>query len=210
MLDVRKKLAAKGINFDGDSDATTCSPDNSIDPDLERAWRGAVAVSHLFNNDLRNCTLDCLSFIDITTSIFYRLLRFSALSESPPESAVHAAYHIGILVFAMTMLAQRGRRQIIKCDLIFQRLRAVLESGQDACDDELVFWVTVMGGIWVADDGDSEWFDSRIRALAERLDLNSWEAARRSLCRFPWIDGLHDEPGRELWDRKTQGIRRHH
>jgi hypothetical protein len=205
MLDVRKELAAKGVNFDGSWAAVTCSPGKSIDPDLEAALRGAMAVSTLFNYHLGDLTLDCLAFIDMVISIVYRLLRFGILNEPAPESAVHATYHIGLIVFTMTMIATRGRSAIIKCGLILQRLRAVLESGLDECDDELVLWVTAMGAIWVADNDDGHWFASRVRTTAQRLGLENWQTARTSLCKFPWIYGLHDEPGREIWNRITQG-----
>lgn len=205
MLDVQMQLATQQIHFDGNSAATTCLPETSLDPDLEGALRGAMAAATLFNNDLRDCTLDCLAFIDIVVSVFYRLLRFSTLNGPLPTSAVHAAYHIGLIVFTMTMLAQRGRRQIIKCGLISQRLRAVLKSDPDKCDNELVFWVAVMGGIWVADNSDGGWFGLRVQTCAQKLGIDSWQRARSSLCKFPWIDGLHDEPGRELWNQLHPG-----
>lgn len=204
LQDVRKKVATKGIHFDLNSATTTCSPYNSLDPDIEAALQGAMGVSTLFNNDLHNRALDCLTFIDIVISVFYRLLRFSILNEPPPESAVHATYHIGLIVFTMTMLARRDRSQTIKCGLIFQRLRAVLENGSDKCDNKLVFWVTFMGGIWVANDDEGEWFATRVRALAQQRGFDNWQTARSSLREFPWINGLHDEPGRELWDRIAQ------
>jgi hypothetical protein len=205
MPDVRNKLLTKGINFDVNSVATTCSPDSSLGPDLEAALRGAMAVSVLFNNDLHDCTLDGLSFVDIVISLLYRLLRFSSLNEPAPEPAVHATYHIGLIIFVMMMVANTGRSQLIKCDLIVQRLRAVLHGGLDECDNELVFWVTFMGGIWIADDVDGDWFASSLRIQAQGLGLDNWQTVRRSLCKFPWIHGLHDDPGREFWYQITQG-----
>lgn len=205
MLDVQTQLATQQIHFDANSAATTCSPQTSLDPDLEGALRGAMAAATLFNNDLRNSTLDCLAFIDIVVSLFYRLLRFSTLNGPVPASAVHGAYHIGLIVFTMTILAQRGRRQIIKCGLIAQRLRAVLESDLGECDDELVFWVTIVGAIWVADNSDGAWFALRVQICAQNLGIDSWERARSSLCKFPWINSLHDEPGSALWDRVHPG-----
>ncbi|OIW27630.1 hypothetical protein CONLIGDRAFT_716076 [Coniochaeta ligniaria NRRL 30616] len=205
MPDVRNKLLTKGINFDVNSAATTCSPHSSLGPDLEAALRGAMAVSVLFNNDLHDWAVDGLSFVDIVISLLYRLLRFSSLNEPAPEPAVHATYHIGLIIFVMMMVANSARSQLMKCGLILRRLRAVLNGGLDKCDNELVFWVTFMGGTWIADDVDGDWFASSLRTQAQELGLDSWQAVRRSLCKFPWIHGLHDEPGREFWDQITQG-----
>ncbi|CAK7211574.1 hypothetical protein SCUCBS95973_001161 [Sporothrix curviconia] len=80
-------------------------------------------------------------------------------------------------------------------------------------DDETCFWVMMMGGAWTLGNkktrpglqtmGDSlGWQQSvrRVRQVADRLGLASWEDACAVLSRYPWLTALHDRPGRELWE----------
>jgi hypothetical protein len=41
--------------------------------------------------------------------------------------------------------------------------------------------------------------------LTAQLNINSWSGVRVSICKFPWINVLHEHTGRAVWDLVYQG-----
>ncbi|KAK2616451.1 hypothetical protein QQS21_000693 [Conoideocrella luteorostrata] len=201
MSAVRNALATKGLILDGMAAAESAPRSSELDPYLREALQDMMAVCLLFNNGLRNRTLDYLLFLEIIVSLFYRLIWFHPLKNTNKETSVDNVYHVGMLAFMSTMLVQRGPRRIIKCQMISKTVEEAVQRRLPSVDDELAFWLMYMGAIWSDKGPDGEWIGVKIRNTATRLGVESWGKARDCLRRFPWIDALHDEPGLEVWNR---------
>lgn len=199
MNHVRNSLWAQGLPLDRNLDVLS-TRSNHLDPYLRDILFDIMSISSLFSN-LDDKTVNYMTFLEILTSLCYRLLRFRSLGDASTRCDVQAGYHIGLTIFMMTLFLQNDRRRMIKYCLIPVCLRNVLQSEVAEQEDEDALWLMIIGGIWISGEPESDWLAPRIRSMAQRLGLDSWDKARDCLCKYPWIGSQHDQPGRELWNR---------
>jgi hypothetical protein len=204
MSEVRNTLAATGFSLDRVS-AASAIRHTGLNPNLHEVLLDVISLTSLFNNIPADRTLDIDTFHEILVSILSRLIRFRPLQSSKQESNIEAAYHIGLTVFMMTSFLQYDRRRILEYELVSLCLKDVLDSGLDEHDGDLVIWLIFIGGIWTSGDSDGRWLVSRVRRLVRRLGINSWAEVHSSVREFPWINALHDRPGRAVWNLVYQG-----
>ncbi|KAJ2896767.1 hypothetical protein MKZ38_005255 [Zalerion maritima] len=201
MSKVRDVATAKGLKFDRPSSLSFGDRHGSVDPHLEDVFLDVLAASRMLNGSLPGRTLDILTFLHLQISIFYRLLRYCPLAAENQRSDVDSTCHIGLIVFMMTVLLQHEGRSILDYRLVKRHLRGVLSSQLgDTRDTGMGLWAMCMGGIWMAGTVDLDWLFSRIWLSGERLSIQTWDDARRLLVNFPWINIVHDQPGRQLWE----------
>lgn len=196
---VRNSLWAQDLPLDRNLDMSSTRY-NHLDPHLREILWDVMSISSLFNS-LGDKTVDYMIFLEILISLCYRLLRFRSLGDASTRCDVQAGYHIGLTIFTMTLFLQNDRRRMINYSLIPVCLGSVLRSEVAEQKDEDALWLMIIGGIWISDEPESDWFAPRIRSVAQRLGLDSWDKARNCLCKYPWIGSQHDQPGRELWNR---------
>ena len=200
MSECRIILAANGLSLDR-APATSSIQYKQLDPYLYEILLDIMSLCSLFNENLLNRTIDLMTFQEILVSLCYRLLRFRSLNGSRQVSGIQAAYHIGLTVFTMTIFLQHDHRRIIHYGLIPLRLEDVLSNGMDEYENDFLFWLLIVGGIWVSSDESGDWLLPRIRIVAQRGGYDTWDEARNSICKFPWLNALHDQPGHKLWDQ---------
>lgn len=203
MSEVRSTLAAKGLSFY----AVTTSGKHQQDgtsPYLQDIIYDVMSITALFNNLPAGQTLDISTFLEMVISICCRLIRFRPLQSPKPESKREAAYHIGLIVFMTTLFLQWDERRIQEYDLISRRLREVLDDELDAHDSDLLLWLLFIASLWVSATNRDRLI-LRINMLSVRLGIDKWSRARDFICRFPWINTLHDQTGRAIWDLVHQG-----
>lgn len=199
MHHVRSSLWAQGLRLDRNLDVSSTRY-NHLDPCLRGTLLDIMSISSLFNS-LGDKTVDYMTFLEILISLCYRLLLFRSLSDASTRCDVQAGYHIGLTIFTMTLFLQSDRRRMINYSLIPVCLRSVLRSEVAEQEDEDSLWLMIIGGIWISDEPDSDWLALRIRSMAQRLGLDSWDKARDRVSKYPWIGSQHDQPGHELWNR---------
>jgi hypothetical protein len=198
MHHVQNSLWAQGLHLDrNSSDSSTRF--NQLHPYLRDILLDAMSISSLFNN-LGNKKVEYMIFLEVLISLCYRLLSFCSLGDASTRCDLQATHHIGLIIFTMTMFLQHDRRRIINYNLIPLCLKNVLQAEVLEEEDELALWLMIIGGIWIS-DADGDWLAPRIRATAQRLGFDSWDKARGSVCKYPWINSLHDQLGRGLWNR---------
>lgn len=201
MYKVDDILVAKGLHLDRTTYAYS-AVHGRLDPSLHDILRDIMGLSTLFNCHLDKRPLDLIGYQEALQSICYRLLQFSSLRGSRLKPGLQAAHHIGMTIFMMTIFLQYDRRRIIKYELVWSCVRDVLDSGcLDEHEDELAFWLLMLGGIWVSCDGNDDWLVSNLQQMGQKLGMETWAEVRNMLAKFPWIDVIHNEPGRKLWNR---------
>lgn len=99
------------------------------------------------------------------------------------------------------MFLQYDRRRILNYSLIPVCLKEAVQDELHEHEDYFSLWLMIIGGIWISDETENAWLASRLRLMAKRLGLDSWEMVRDSVRQYPWINGLHDQPGHDLWTR---------
>ena len=115
-------------------------------------------------------------------------------------SPVSSAYHIGLVLFVMSMFLQFDHRRILDYECALSRWKSLVMSEDYNEESEIRLWLLLIGGMWMTCPRDESWFTTRIRQTVHRLDARTWDEFKEIAGRFPWIDALHDEPTRALWD----------
>ena len=197
MPHVRTVLASWGIKFDRAA-AEARVRHQVLDAYLHDTIIDVVCVCTLFNYEIGSRQLDLLTFQEMEYSLCYRLLNFRALNDAS-KTPVQAAYHIGLLMLMMTMFLRFDRRRVLDYRRTTLELSNTLDNWPDDGDNELLLWLTIVGGIWISGDLDNEWLHPKIRQVSQNLGLASWDAVLGVIKKFPWLHALHDVPGRELW-----------
>ncbi|KAH7142113.1 hypothetical protein EDB81DRAFT_691592 [Dactylonectria macrodidyma] len=203
MPQVQVLLSSKGLSLDRASAASSVQH-GGLEPYLHEILLDVISTSSLFNNKLHMHSVGLVAFQEMLVSICYRLLRLHPLDEPRQASDIQTVYHIGLTIFMMTLFLQYNRHQIMDHKLVSFCFKDVLVRGSFEHESELMLWFMFIGGIWVSGDVDTYWVVPRIRATLQQLGIKTWDEAQSSLRKFPWINVLHDQPGRELWDRTDQ------
>ncbi|KAL9112692.1 MAG: hypothetical protein Q9227_002995 [Pyrenula ochraceoflavens] len=204
VAEIQTLLASEGCILKQRS-ASLAVQDDRMDQYLLETLSGVGIFCSLLNGNLQNRTLDLVTFQDMVMSLCYRLLKFRSLNESRQRIDQDSPYHIGLIILMMTIFLKYGNRQIVQYKLIPLCLRDVLKSQLNKCQDAVLLWLMMLGGIWMFGDTDNEWFTSKMRRTIRRLAINSWDEAQRLIAGLPWINVLHDGPSRELWNRVHDG-----
>lgn len=63
-------------------------------------------------------------------------------------------------------------------------------------------WLAFIGGAAVTGTKDRAWFVARLAKGKANMELHiqSWEDAKRELMRFYWVENIHGEFCRVLWE----------
>jgi hypothetical protein len=122
--------------------------------------------------------------------------------------------HTVLVAFMTTTLHEYGQRHS-RYHLLAQILRDELQQccrsrcsdvGLDVCDEDdgLMLWALFVAGMSVLEPKkDDEWLLPGVRERCTRLRLTSWVHVREFLLSFMWIDCLHGNAGRALYDAAT-------
>lgn len=108
---------------------------------------------------------------------------------------VSEALRLGMLAFLSTLSrspAQKSHLPIFASQL--EECYLAMEQEQDS-HIPLLIWLMLMGCISTINT--SSWISSIWRSSVQR-NL-SWEAVRKMVCEFPWIQMIHDEPGERCY-----------
>lgn len=199
MVKVRETLALTKLDIDDDA-AASCPQHNLLEPCLHDILRDMMGVALLFNNGAK---IDLETLQELILSLGYRLIQFCPSKERRLWQ-LQASYHIGLTIFTMTVFLHAGRRQILDYERVDRRLKEILDTDLENHSPELALWLSMLGGIWASDGYDGHWLPPRIRLMATRLDIRSWDEVYDVIGHFPWVHALHDVPGHALWDQAHQ------
>ncbi|RYC66196.1 hypothetical protein CHU98_g47 [Xylaria longipes] len=77
---------------------------------------------------------------------------------------------------------------------------------QTICENDrprqmVVFWALLMGKISSLTVGDETWLVTKLKALANDLELRTWSEVSNALRTFPWVKATHEAQGEKFWNR---------
>lgn len=194
---VKRSLAYKGFTLQQNSAADS----NRLDPILQQAFSAAMGLCRLLNKHQDEKPLDLLEFQEVLVSICYRLLQFRTTCESKLKQDTQSTYHIGSCLFMMSVYFNNTQFRIARRGLVMALVKEAIESKLSEHGDEAKFWLLILGGISVSLPDGREWFVEKLREQASLLGIMTWEQVKGYLARFPWMNAIHDEPSRKLWDQ---------
>jgi hypothetical protein len=154
--------------------------------------------------------MDLLTIDRIVTSIQYHLLLFQSAGYKSSENAVlQEDCCIGALVYLKTvyhfhLCLQVGRfpAGALTDGPMIQKLKFCLDMADinTAQTRALSLWIIFLGGAAVAGTKDRAWFVARLAKTVMELQICSWEDAKSSLMKFLWVDRIHENSCKDLWD----------
>ena len=134
-------------------------------------------------------------FSNIICSIQYRLLQLQDRLENVLDETIRLA----TLAILTTTTRVPGKDRFPH---LTRRLRECICAIEPATPQlqELVLWILTVGTFSVFEIDDS-WLRERWRAHVPQL---TWPEARRRLREILWIEAIHDEPGRRVFEAMTR------
>lgn len=200
MSEVREALLLQGYELLPDISAASVQH-LRLDPRLHGIFLDSLRVSYFFNKHAKEHGASLVAFQEMAISLLSRLLRFQPIGAVRRGTTLEAAYHAGLVTFMMTLCLQYQKYRVVDCKLTFQLLREVLDTEVVDDEGELALWIMVVGGMWIWEYPGEEWLAPRLRDISRKMDIESWDGARCVLKKFPWVDCMHDDAGRHVWER---------
>ncbi|KAG7410814.1 hypothetical protein Forpe1208_v009906 [Fusarium oxysporum f. sp. rapae] len=192
-------LAYKGFTLERDSDGYSIRH-SRLDSTLPEAFSDTMGLCRLFNQHMDEKPLNLLEFQEVLVSICYRLLGFRTINESRFKQDIQSAYHIGLSLFMISIYFHNKQDRMARPGLVTALVKEVIGSMPNDHEVEFAFWLLIVGGISVPANDGRGWIVEKLREQASILGIMTWEQAKDRLSRFPWMDAIHDEPSRKLWD----------
>jgi hypothetical protein len=177
-----------------------------LNEELWNIYLDVQTMCALFYDNEKTHAVNLGMFSEIVMSLSYRLLSFRAVNDNEDLSADDAVYHMGLVIFMMTTFLECGPRKLVHFVAALESIKNVLNRYLDACDDKTVFWMMIIAGICTSGDVDDDWLNVKLRAMAAKLGVKSWNEARETIALLPWIGTLHDKRSQKLWDRAFGGL----
>ncbi|KAF5596755.1 uncharacterized protein FSUBG_8710 [Fusarium subglutinans] len=193
---IKLNLAHKGFTLQQDSAAYH----SRLDPILQEALSDAMGLCRLLNKHQDEKPLDLLEFQEVLVSVCYRLLEFRTINEARLRQDTQSTYHIGLSLFMMSIYFNNKQDRMARPGLIKTLVEEAMDSNSNESEDEFKFWLLILGGISVPARDGRGWFVETVREQASLLGIMTWVQVKECLARFPWMDAIHDEPSRKLWD----------
>ena len=175
-------------------DLRTITP--SIDGRLVHIWESVKDFCRMVNNaSLANTQLPEQMFLDNMASSMYPLFGMEFETGSNSDMT-----RLSLLSFCSSSFLQWHNMGIRYTWLPTVYREALVHVGQrtDDIPPRITLWIFSIGAI----SGlmtDRSWLTARIYLALRECDISSWASMRKSLRRFPWIDFVHDEPMRKIY-----------
>jgi hypothetical protein len=147
------------------------------------------------------------------TPLRYRLLSMAnARRSGTQKELVQEACRIGTLVFLKTVFDKFGcwgpshkvRGRPYK--FIVEKLKVYLTMLDHSANAmrteylELLLWLSFMGGVLQLEYVNRQWYNAHIATTAAKLGLSKFDDVKTVLCRFLWIEWVHEKHCAELWE----------
>ncbi|KAK1830916.1 hypothetical protein QBC39DRAFT_308159 [Podospora conica] len=148
-------------------------------------------------------------FVQLGRSVTYRLLHLPgiAVREGLGTGTAEELLRLGMLSFVKTVLIRAswiGKRMVYMKAQVEETLKNRL-AGPVLEWPKLLLWGLWIGALAVLDDVSSdgpvsiEWVVLGMKRTINSLGLNGWEEVKAVLKEFLWIDVLHDDDGRKIY-----------
>lgn len=149
----------------------------------------------------QNAQLDKEILLEIMGSVMYRMLDMSHFE----TGSVNETIRLGILVFSSHILLDT--RGITLSHAYFrQKYQDCLQRFILMQVEVLPFislWLLMIGSSTLFTDTDSSWTIPQLKITLELSGSPTWEQVHHEMKKLLWIDFLHDQPTKALYDSIT-------
>ncbi|KAH8819441.1 hypothetical protein F5884DRAFT_760528 [Xylogone sp. PMI_703] len=154
--------------------------------------------------------IDHMMFDGLAIAIQYHLLQFHFLADrNSPNLILEEACSMGALICLKTIhhaeigLQVEGYPAGISADeAVVLKLKTCLGmiDTNTTLARELFLWIIFLSGTAVAGTKHRAWFVARLAKAIKEWKIGSWEQVRSSLVKFLWVESVHADSSRGLWD----------
>ncbi|KAI1035790.1 hypothetical protein LB505_003843 [Fusarium chuoi] len=151
-----------------------------------------------------------LQYQDVLISMWQRLVDFAPLGGTRPQDLMDDVWQLALLAFLVTVTWSASHLKSVHCKLLHKLLRGhvesrvLLERGEEY--RPLWFWVVFVYGLSLTNGNCDTLVLSEIRKISELLGITEWEEVKAKVKPFPWINIVHDVPGRALWEAAVMTV----
>lgn len=175
-----------------------------LSPDLQEILSDIMTLTHHLDNHAPT-TLNVYAFQEAIIQVSYRLIHISPLSGPRPTHSLQDMLHLALTAFTTTLFLGFGPAHL-KAPLLPALLRESAQRYQPVDTEsrlirELFLWVLLLGRASVFTDLDGTWLVPMVREIAFSLRLRTWEDVRCVLSNFPWVERVHSQASKALWDK---------
>lgn len=171
-----------------------------INADLVQAWaflRRFCSTINFAAEQKRQLAKEIL--LNAMASSMYRLLQMNHFDPTSIDEGIR----LGLLVFSShiflhwqditlphTYLPNTYRTCLLNLKL----------PSADTFPPQILLWLLIVGSLSTFTPADSAWLTPWVRVNIELCEAHTWSELRAQLKTFPWIDILHDKPGRAIYE----------
>ncbi|KAG5781798.1 hypothetical protein H9Q73_004567 [Fusarium xylarioides] len=145
-----------------------------------------------------------LQYQYVLISMWQRLVDFAPLGGTRPQDLMDDVWQLALLAFLVTVTWSASHLKSVHCKLLHKLLRGhvesrvLLERGEEY--RPLWFWVVLVYGLSLTNVNCDTLVLGELRKASELLGIRKWEETKAKVRPFPWINIVHDVPGRALWE----------
>lgn len=151
-----------------------------------------------------------LQYQDVLISMWQRLVDFAPLGGTRPQDLMDDVWQLALLAFLVTVTWSASHLKSVHCKLLHKLLRehvesrVLLERGEEY--RPLWFWVVFVYGLSLTNGNCDTLVLGEIFKTSELLGITEWEGVKAKVKPFPWINIVHDVPGRALWEAAVMTV----
>lgn len=135
--------------------------------------------------------------LDAMKSVMYPLLQMKAFEKFSIDEVIR----LGLLVFSSHVFLnwQGIKPPNSHLPRLYRNCLLQLKLPNELAP-QVLLWLLMVGAIVVFSPADDVWLRPWIRVNIEMCGVGDWTELHNQLKMFPWIDNLHDGPGRVIYD----------
>lgn len=169
----------------------------TINPALVQAWTGLMRFCSAINSAAKtNRRLPKAPLLNTMAAVMYRLLRMDNLDDSSVDEAIR----LGLLAFSSHIFLRMRDVKPLYTRFPDAYRRCLLTVEFEERSSPLLLWLLMTGAISLFTPADHCWLLPRLRVNIEACGLHNWDELSHQTKDFPWIDILHDMPGRKVFE----------
>ncbi|KAI5459123.1 hypothetical protein BGZ63DRAFT_271394 [Mariannaea sp. PMI_226] len=145
--------------------------------------------------------LNSFEFHDALIKFGYKILAINPLGGNELGSLEASLLHLGLAAFLMSFL--RGLDRLVAETPLLSKLASIAGQTYEAQGSEcqrLLLWFLLIGRSSIFRGNGNHWQVSQIRLIIQSLGLQTWDEVKDAVAIFPWVDCLHNEPSRYIWE----------
>ncbi|KUI67267.1 hypothetical protein VM1G_02890 [Cytospora mali] len=181
-------------------DVETCTRSNTLGltcPELAKAWDMMQTFCSLINYAAESKRkIPQETMLNTMAAVMYRLLHMRF-----PSGSLDEVVRLGLSVFCSHIFLQWSNVGLPLHNLPLAYKTCLLDFGNSSkISTKILFWLLMVGRMAVFGADEDTWLKPWLWLSVNECGAGSWGEARTIVQHFQWIDFVHDQYGRVIYD----------